>query len=119
VPLPAELADETFCYVTTAGRRSGHPHTVEIWFAVEGGTVFLLSGGGDRSDWVRNLVIDPRVGLRIADHEWAARARVVVDAPEDAPPRRLLAAKYQGWHEGEPLSSWARTALLVALDTQL
>ena len=28
----------------------------------------------------------------------------------------LLAAKYQGWREGGRLSSWARTALPIAID---
>ncbi len=113
---PADFDDEDFCYVTTTGRRSGQPHTIEIWFAADGDTVYLLSGGGDRADWVRNLRADPRVGLRIADQDWAARARIVTDADDDGRARRLLAAKYQDWHEGKPLSGWAQTALPVAIE---
>jgi hypothetical protein len=45
------LDREHLCYVTTAGRRTGRPHTIEIWFAADGGSLFLISGGGDRSDW--------------------------------------------------------------------
>lgn len=44
-----------YCYVTTTGRTSGNPHTIEIWFAQHGGRVYLLSGGGEGSDWVKNL----------------------------------------------------------------
>ena len=107
---------EDFAYVTTTGRRTGRPHTIEIWFGVEKGSVYVLSGGGDRSDWVRNLRAEPRVGLRIGDRSWSATARVVEDPEEDAMARRLLATKYQGWLEGRPLSRWAATALPVALD---
>lgn len=110
---PGDHADESFCYLTTTGRRSGRPHTIEIWFAVDHDAVYMLSGGGDRADWVRNLLAEPKVRLRIADHEWDADARVIVDAPADAHPRQLLAAKYQSWREGQPLSTWARIALLV------
>jgi deazaflavin-dependent oxidoreductase (nitroreductase family) len=111
------VVDEDFAYVTTAGRRTGRPHTIEIWFGVDGGRVYLLSGGGERSDWVRNLVADPRVRLRIRDRQWHAEARVVVEDPEEeAMARRLLASKYQGWRQGRPLSRWASTALPVALD---
>ena len=110
------LANESFCYLTTVGRRSGRPHTIEIWFARENGTVYLLSGGGDRSDWVKNLRADPVVHVRIGDREWQAKARVVEDRDEDAQARQLLAAKYQGWREGKPMSGWATTALPVALD---
>lgn len=110
------MADEDFAYVTTDGRRTGRPHTIEIWFGVDGGCVYLLSGGGERSDWVRNLLAHPRVGLRIRDQQWHADARVVGDSQEEAGARRLLASKYQGWQEGRPLSRWASTALPVALD---
>jgi deazaflavin-dependent oxidoreductase (nitroreductase family) len=85
------LADEPFCYLTTTGRRSGDPHTIEIWFAIDRGTVYMMAGGRDRSDWIRNLVADPSVRLRIAAREWDARARVVEPGTEeDARVRPLL-----------------------------
>lgn len=102
--------------MTTTGRRTGRPHTIEIWFGVAEGRVYLLSGGGDRSDWVRNLRSHPRVMVRIGDRTWPATARVVADPAEERLARQLLAAKYQGWREGRSLSRWAATALPVALD---
>ena len=44
-----EPADLDYCYVTTTGRRSGNPHTIEIWFALHEGRVYLLSGGAEVS----------------------------------------------------------------------
>jgi hypothetical protein len=29
-------ASQAFCYLTTTGRVSGRPHTIEIWFARRG-----------------------------------------------------------------------------------
>jgi len=113
-----ELHGESFCYLTTTGRTTGRPHEIEIWFGVRDGRLYLLSGGGDRSDWVRNLRADPRVSVRIGDRAWDARAWVVKDPEEDAAARRLLAAKYQGWREGAPLSRWAGTALPVAIEPE-
>ncbi len=40
--------DDDFCYLTTRGRVSGRPHEIEIWFALEGRTLYLLSGGDAR-----------------------------------------------------------------------
>ena len=60
------MSDEAYCYLTTRGRVSGEPREIEIWFALEGRTVYLLSGGRDRSNWVRNLQADPSVRVRIA-----------------------------------------------------
>ena len=115
------LRGEDYCYLTTTGRRTGRPHTIEIWFGMpeDSGPIYLLSGGGDRSDWVRNLVADRRVTVRIGRpeaREAAGRARLVEDHAEDEAARRLLASKYQRWDRSRPMSSWARTSLTVAVD---
>jgi deazaflavin-dependent oxidoreductase (nitroreductase family) len=113
------LGAEQFCYLTTNGRHSGRPHTIEIWFALdqESATAYLLSGGRDRSDWVRNLRRDPAVRLRIGPREFTARARIVTDPTEDALARDLVAGKYQPSYGGD-LSSWRRTSLPVAIDLE-
>ena len=111
-----EPPEPEYCYLTTTGRRTGDPHEIEIWFGRRGATLYLLSGAGEGSDWVRNLRADPRVRVRLGETTSAATARVVDDLAEDALARRLLAAKYQGWSEGREMSGWARTALAVALD---
>ena len=110
------LASEDFCYLTTVGRRSRKPHTIEIWFARENGTLYLLSGGGDSADWVRNLRRTPAVKVRIGSRTVAARAREVNAPDEDGLARRLLDEKYMGWRTGKRLSSWARNALPVAIE---
>ena len=56
----ASLADESYCYLTTTGRVSGEPREIEIWFALDGTTLYMLSGGRDGSDWVKNLLRAPR-----------------------------------------------------------
>lgn len=109
------LAKEQYCYVTTRGRRTGNPHEIEIWFGIQGGRLYLLSGGGDRSDWVKNLRHDPHVTVRIKERLFDGLAQPVSDAEEDWNARHLLAAKYQGWHVGRALSEWARTSLVVGI----
>ena len=109
--------DEDFCYVTTTGRITGRPHQIEIWFGADGDDrIYLLSGGGGRSDWVKNIRADPGVIVRVGDRERAGRARVIEDAAEEGEARRLLASKYQVWKEGKRMSGWASTALPVAID---
>ena len=109
------LADLDHCYLTTTGRRSGAPHRIEIWFALLDGVVYLLSGGGERSDWVRNLEISPEVVLEIGDEERATKARVVTDPVENALARRLVADKYRPRYRGD-LDDWERTSLPVAIE---
>jgi len=114
--LLAQLAGEEFCYVTTTGRISGRPHEIEIWFGLNNSTLYLLSGGMDRSDWVKNLLKNPSVTVRVAKHVFSATARIVKDEQEEMMARYLLAEKYQEWEGGKRLSEWARTALPVAID---
>jgi deazaflavin-dependent oxidoreductase (nitroreductase family) len=110
------LLNEQFCYLTTAGRVTGRPHTIEIWFALQDDwTLYMLSGGGDRSDWVRNLRRNPQVVVRIGNVYFQGRARVVEDAEEDARARQLLVDKYGA---GRDLTSWRRRALPVAVDLE-
>ena len=111
-------AAEPFCYLTTTGRRSGHPHTIEIWFAAHGASLYLMSGGRERADWVRNIRADGGVGVRIGTVEFRGTGRLVdAGTDEDALARRLLLAKYQPPGSDE-LESWGRSALPVAVDLE-
>src|SRR5215204_5404949 len=93
-----EVAQEQYCYLTTVGRRTGNPHTIEIWFAAPpaGQPLYMLAGGGLRADWVRNLQHTPAVTVRIADQHFAGRGRLVTEAAEEHLARRLVVAKYYG-----------------------
>jgi len=78
------LGSDDYLYLTTTGRHSGNPHRVEIWFALSGATAYLLSGRGERSDWVRNLraagggavvIISSITGMRPAPRTAYAAAK--------------------------------------------
>ena len=116
--LPARLGKEDYCYLTTTGRVSGRPHEIEIWFGAQHKTIFLLSGS-QSSDWVKNLLKDPAVTVRIAKHTFTGTARLVSDKDEDLTARYLVAEKYQEWEEGKTLSRWARTALVIGIDLRI
>ena len=113
----AHVAGEEFGYLTTFGRKTGTAHEIEIWFAVSGSWIYMLSGGRDASDWVKNILANPQVSMRIGDQMFAGMARIVTSATEEEDQtRRLLASKYEEWEPGKPLSDWARTSLPVAVD---
>jgi deazaflavin-dependent oxidoreductase (nitroreductase family) len=112
-----ELAEQDYCYLTTTGRRTGHAHTIEIWFALHEDVLYLLSGNGDQVDWVKNLLANPTVGLRLGELDMITNARVVSDEEEDALARRLLLEKYTP-RSSDPLTEWAATALPIAITIQ-
>lgn len=113
---PDPLGAAPYCYLTTSGRRTGRPHRIEIWFALYEGVVYLLSGGHEEADWVRNLIASPHVTIEVAGQVRTSIARVVgPGTEEDVLARRLLVEKYQPGY-GEDLSGWGRDALPVAID---
>ncbi|HEU4528242.1 MAG TPA: nitroreductase/quinone reductase family protein [Actinomycetota bacterium] len=71
------------------------PHHREIWFVLRGHTIYLLAGGGRRSNWVRNLMQAPDVGVRIGGRRFSGRGRLVDDPDEEGLVRDLLPAKYR------------------------
>jgi deazaflavin-dependent oxidoreductase (nitroreductase family) len=114
------LKTQDYCYLTTIGRVTGKPHRIEIWFGTGGhGKIYLLSGGGNESDWVKNLVKQPDVEVRIAKTHFTGKAIVLTAKDEDQLARELLAAKYYGWTKGKHLNDWARTALPVCIELEL
>jgi deazaflavin-dependent oxidoreductase (nitroreductase family) len=94
-----------FLYLTTTGRVSGKPREIEIWYMESDGRYYLLSEGGRKADWVRNIERDPKVRVAIGKREFAATARVL-DAARDpeawALAQRLGRDKY-GWGDGLPV----------------
>ena len=112
---PQQFAGDDFCYLTTTGRVSGRPHTIEIWFALDRRTLYMLAGDHG-SDWVKNLRRSPAVTVRLRDAVLGGAGRVVAPhGEEDALARRLVLGKYQP-RDGDDLSEWGRTALAVAID---
>lgn len=110
---PENAAHEPFAYFTTIGRVSGEPHRIEIWFAVESGRVYLLSGGRDRSDWVRNLMENPVITLEAGGEKRAGVAQVLeAGSAADQLARKLLVAKYQ---KNDELMEWGKNSLGVII----
>jgi deazaflavin-dependent oxidoreductase (nitroreductase family) len=111
-----DLKQEDYCYLTTTGRVTGNPHEIEIWFGLNEDTLYILSGGMDKSDWVKNLRKNPVVTLRIAKQTFNATARIVEDEAEQMLARNLLADKYKERESDGSLSEWAQSALVLGLD---
>ncbi len=111
----SHFAGEQYCYLTTRGRTTGRPHRIEIWFAIDASTLYMLSGGGERSDWVKNLRQTPAVTVEIGTGRYAGLARIVTDPAEDERARALVHDKYAGNYGGD-LSRWRRSALPIAVE---
>lgn len=89
----AAVKDRGTLRITTRGRRTGKPHTVTIWFLVDGATMYLGTLNPDR-DWVRNLARHTDVELAVGELQLRGRVSTVDDPALEARIRSMLARKY-------------------------
>lgn len=96
-----ENAPPSYLYLTTAGRRTGLPREIEIWFTSHNGCYYVIAEF-TTSHWVRNIKANPSVTVRLGDHRFPATARIIEAQKEPqlhAAVRRLSSDKY-GWGDG-------------------
>ena len=63
--------------LTTRGRRTGLPREVLVPCRRIENDVLVLSAYGRRSEWMRNLVEDPRVSVTCNGRDRSARAEII------------------------------------------
>jgi len=104
------LRELQYLYLTTTGRVTGRKREIEIWFVTAGGRLYILAEHFHKAQWVKNILRDPRVMVRIGGREFEAAARVL-DPESDAElwqaVQQLEREKY-GWGEGLPVEITAR-----------
>ena len=78
----------------------GDPHSVNTWVGVHNGKLYiptsLIRGNAEPNnrDWVRHVIADPRVRLRINDTIYPATASRVMDQAQVNAVRNQLLLKY-------------------------
>lgn len=83
--------------MTTFGRRSGEPRTVEIWwFHFEGR--FIVTGTPGPRDWLANVRADRRVIVEVAGLTVEATAREVADRDFRS---RFFAHSHARWYSSQ------------------
>ena len=90
----AQLARTRTVDLTTIGRRSGQPRTVEIWwFHVDGR--FIITGTPGRRDWLANVRSNPQVMISAPNGHWDA---TVEEIDDHAFRRRVFTDPKIGWY---------------------
>jgi len=75
-----------YALLETLGRRSGRPQQTPVGNGLDGGVFWIVSERGPAADYVRNLVANSRVRVRV-DGTW--RTGSAQPVPDDDPVRRL------------------------------
>lgn len=81
--------------LTTVGRKTGRPRTVELRFIYHQGSFYASSSRIEGKHWCRNMIANPAVELSARGERFSCNARQVTDealrrlilALRDSPPR--------------------------------
>ena len=96
-PTPTDietLASTRTVDLTTMGRRSGQPRTVEIWwFHVDGR--FIITGTPGRRDWLANVRANPSVTVSAGNGAFEGTATEIDDVRFR---RRVFTDPQIGWY---------------------
>ena len=110
----SRVAGEKFIYLTTRGRKSGNPHTVELWFAVAEKHVYL-SHEGAYTDWMKNILKDDHVKLKIGKTEFKGTARIAESGEAFELGKHALYLKYYGNADEDTINDWFTESTIVEI----
>ncbi len=100
-----DLSAVKYLYLTTTGRTTGQPREIEIWFVKAEGKFYILAEHFHKAQWVKNILRNPRVGVRIEGRNFEATARVLDKKKDSALWKQAqdLAREKYGWGDGLPV----------------
>ena len=111
-----EAASEKLIHLTTTGRKTGKLHTVELWFAISEGKIYL-SHEGEETDWMKNIRHRNRVSFVIGRREFKGRARYLRDGTSEAERAKVaLYEKYYGRAGKEIVDDWFSLSRLLVIE---
>jgi deazaflavin-dependent oxidoreductase (nitroreductase family) len=88
------LKDRRQISISVTGRRSGRTITKPVWFVLADGAVWLLPVYGARTQWYRNLLVDPTITIKAGSERRTLRARALRGTAAVRTVIRQFGAKY-------------------------
>ena len=68
--------------ITVTGRKSGRAISIPVWFVLDGDKVYLLPVQGSDTQWYKNVLAKPRIGIDARGAEAELQAVAITDAAQ-------------------------------------
>lgn len=65
--------------LTTIGRVSGLPRVTPLQYEEMDGVIYIGSARGQKADWLRNILVNATVGIRVGSRQFNGQADVITD----------------------------------------
>jgi deazaflavin-dependent oxidoreductase (nitroreductase family) len=105
---------EQLAHLTTIGRKSGRSHTVELWFALADGKIYL-SHEGAAADWMKNITNNGRVSIKVGSVTLDAEAAILSSGTVIKVGQRSLYEKYYGRASEAAIDDWFELSKIIEL----
>jgi deazaflavin-dependent oxidoreductase (nitroreductase family) len=92
--LRAGVAPRAFALLETTGRRTGEKRLTPVGNGLDGSVFWIVSEHGTRCDYVKNLLADPEVRVKVGRRWFSGLASLVHD--DDSFARRRLLDRKNG-----------------------
>jgi len=112
----SKVAQEKYIYLTTKGRKTGKPHTVELWFATAENKIYL-SHEGTHTDWMKNILKDNRVKFKIGKIQFKGNARIAKTGQPFESGKHALYLKYYGKADENTINDWFSESTIIEIST--
>ena len=110
----SRVADEKYIFLTTRGRKTGNPHTVELWFAIAEMEIYL-SHEGAYTDWMKNILEDNRVEFKIGKIQFRGNARIDESGEAFESGKHALYLKYYGKADEDTINDWFSDSTIIEI----
>ena len=91
-----------------------NPHTVELWFAIVEGKIYL-SHEGAYTDWMKNILVDDSVQFKIGSTQFKGKARIVTKGNAFERGKQGLYLKYYGKAREDIIDDWFSESTIIEL----
>lgn len=100
--IPKALDSSNELKITVIGRKTGREYSTPVWFVRDGRTVFLLPGGGSRSNWYRNVLKIKRIKISSGKVSLDLAAKSVTDSSRISSIVDKFRSKYGATYYSDP-----------------
>jgi len=112
--LEKALQNDLVIDITTTGRASGEPRTVEIWYHRIGGR-YYITGWPGRRGWYANLLEDPRFVITFTRSSNLTLTAVAQPITEPALRRQIIDAVFEieGGRAHGDIDEWVESSPII------
>lgn len=110
------LANDLVIDITTAGRASGEPRRLEIWYHVVDGRYYITGRPGPRS-WYANILANPAITFHLKESAQADLPATAHPVTDPAEKRRvfLSAPKLAEYINNQNVEEWVANSPLIEI----